>query len=189
MSFSSVGIIGGGAWGTALAQTMRMAGRDALLWAREPEVVDGINSSHVNALFLPGVSLDPALKATTDLASLAALDALLMVAPAQHVRAVSALLAPHVAPAKPLVLCAKGLEQASGKLLGEVVAEVLPQAALAVLSGPSFAADVVRGLPAALTLACADDRPRQPVWSTRWPTGNSASTAPATSSACSSAAR
>ena len=157
VSFNSVGIIGGGAWGTALAQTMRMAGRDALLWAREPEVVDGINAGHANALFLPGVSLDPGLKATADLTALAALDVLLMVAPAQHVRAVSALLAPHVAPAKPLVLCAKGLEQASGKLLGEVVAEALPQATLAVLSGPSFAADVVRGLPAALTLACADD--------------------------------
>jgi glycerol-3-phosphate dehydrogenase (NAD(P)+) len=155
--FSSVGIIGGGAWGTALAQTMRMAGRDALLWAREPEVVHAINASHTNDPFLPGVPLDPGLQATANLAGLAALDILLMVAPAQHVRSVAATLEPLIAAGKPLVLCAKGLEQATGKLLGEVIAEVLPQATLAVLSGPSFAADVVRGLPAALTLACADD--------------------------------
>ncbi len=158
MRFSSVGIIGGGAWGTALAQTMRTAGRDAVLWAREAEVVAGINSAHTNALFLPGVALDPGLKATADLGEVARADVLLMVAPAQHVRATCAHLAPHLARGKPLVLCAKGLEQATGKLLGEVVAEALPQARLAVLSGPSFAADVVRGLPAALTLACADDQ-------------------------------
>jgi len=157
VSFSSVGIIGGGAWGTALAQTMRMAGRDALLWAREAEVVNGIAARHANDLFLPGVSLDPGLRATADLTDLAALDVLLMVAPAQYVRAVGAELAPHLAAGKPLVLCAKGLEQATGKLLGEVIAEVLPQVTLAVLSGPSFAADVVRGLPAALTLACPDE--------------------------------
>jgi glycerol-3-phosphate dehydrogenase (NAD(P)+) len=158
VTFSSVGIIGGGAWGTALAQTMRTAGREALLWAREAEVVNGINAAHTNELFLPGVALDPGLVATGDLAELARADALLMVAPAQHVRAVSREIAPHLARGKPLVLCAKGLEQATGKLLGEVVAEALPQATLAVLSGPSFAADVVRGLPAALTLACANER-------------------------------
>jgi glycerol-3-phosphate dehydrogenase (NAD(P)+) len=156
VTFSSVGIIGGGAWGTALAQTMRLAGRDALIWAREPEVVAGINASHANPVFLAAVALDPGLKATADLAEVAGQDIVLMVAPAQHVRAVAAELAPRLAAAKPLVLCAKGLEQASGKLLGEVVAEVLPQATLAVLSGPSFAADVARGLPAALTLACAE---------------------------------
>ena len=157
MSFNSVGIIGGGAWGTALAQTMRLAGRETLLWARELEVVAGINASHENSVFLPGVRLDPGLKATADLADIAALDVVLMVAPAQHVRAVGAVLAPSLAADKPLVVCAKGLEQASGRLLGDVVAEVLPTSALAILSGPSFAADVVRGLPAALTLACADE--------------------------------
>jgi glycerol-3-phosphate dehydrogenase (NAD(P)+) len=156
--FSSVGIIGGGAWGTALAQTMRTAGRGVLLWAREAEVVNGINAGHRNELFLPGVALDPGLVATQDLAEVARADVLAMVAPAQHVRAVSREIAPHLARGKPLVLCAKGLEQATGKLLGEVVAEALPQASLAILSGPSFAADVVRGLPAALTLACADER-------------------------------
>ncbi len=157
MTLTSVGIIGGGAWGTALAQTMRLAGRNTLLWAREPEVVQAINTRHENALFLPGIALDHGLTATGDIADIAKLDIVLMVAPAQHVRAVATMLAPLIAPGKPLVLCAKGLEQATGTLLGEVVAATLPQASLAVLSGPSFAADVVRGLPAALTLACADD--------------------------------
>ncbi len=136
---------------------MRLAGREVLLWAREPEVVAEIEASHANTAFLPGVALDPALRATGTLADVAACDVVLMVAPAQHVRAVAAELAPHLAAGKPLVICAKGLEQATGKLLGEVVAEALPQAALAVLSGPSFAADVARGLPTALTLACADE--------------------------------
>jgi glycerol-3-phosphate dehydrogenase (NAD(P)+) len=155
--FASIGIVGGGAWGTALAQTMRLAVRDALLWAREPDVVADINDRHVNAIFLPGVPLDAGLKATTDLAEVATRDVVLMVAPAQHVRAACAGLAPHFASCKPLVMCAKGIEQATGTLMGDVVAESLPQAALAILSGPSFAADVVRGLPAALTLAAADD--------------------------------
>jgi glycerol-3-phosphate dehydrogenase (NAD(P)+) len=158
VTFKSVGIIGGGAWGTALAQTMRLAGRDALVWAREPEVVREINDRHANTLFLPGIDLDPGLRATERLSDIAALDVVLMVAPAQHVRSVGAELGRQMAPGKPLILCAKGLEQASGKLLGEVVSEVLPGTRLAVLSGPSFAADVVRGLPAALTLACADQQ-------------------------------
>ncbi len=157
MTFDSIGIIGAGAWGTALGQTMRLAGRAVLIWAREPEVVAEIEASHSNAAFLPGVALDPALRATGTLADVAACDVVLMVAPAQHVRAVGTELAPHLAAGKPLVICAKGLEQATGKLLGEVAAEALPQAALAVLSGPSFAADVARGLPTALTLACADE--------------------------------
>jgi glycerol-3-phosphate dehydrogenase (NAD(P)+) len=132
------------------------AGRHTLLWAREPEVVAEIAGSRTNTPFLPGVTLDPALQATSNLAQVAARDVILMVAPAQHVRAAGAALAPHVAPGKPVVICAKGLEQATGKLLAKVLGEALPQATLAVLSGPSFAADVVRGLPTALTLASAD---------------------------------
>jgi glycerol-3-phosphate dehydrogenase (NAD(P)+) len=157
VSNSSIGIVGGGAWGTALGQTMRLAGRAVVLWAREREVVAEINAAHTNSPFLPGVALDPGLEATADLAAIAARDIVLMVAPAQHVRAACAALGPHLAAGKPLVMCAKGLEQATGKLLGEVAAETVPQAALAILSGPSFAADVVRGLPAALTLACAGE--------------------------------
>ena len=152
----SIGVIGAGAWGTALAQTSRLAGRDAIIWAREPDVCDDINNQHRNSVFLPGVPLDSGLKATPDLAEIAARDAILMVAPAQHVRSVGAALAKHLKPGTPVVICAKGLEQATGKLMGTVLREALPGATAAVLSGPSFAIDVARGLPAALTLACAD---------------------------------
>ena len=129
-----------------------------MLWAREAEVVAEINAGHANTAFLPGVALDPGLRATTELADIAAQDVVLMVAPAQHVRARRRASSPGTcARGKPVVICAKGLEQATGKLLGEVLAETLPQATQAVLSGPSFAADVARGLPAALTLATADE--------------------------------
>jgi glycerol-3-phosphate dehydrogenase (NAD(P)+) len=157
MRIESVGVIGGGAWGTALAQTLRLAGRDVLLWAHEPETVEDINLRHVNRTFLPGISLDPALRATPDLARVGAADAVLMVAPAQHVRAIARAVAPSLREGQPLVLCAKGIEQATGKLMGEVAAEAVPNATRAVLSGPSFAADVARGLPAALTIACRDE--------------------------------
>jgi glycerol-3-phosphate dehydrogenase (NAD(P)+) len=153
----SIGVVGGGAWGTALAQTARLAGRDVVLWAREPEVVADINERHANSVFLPGVALDPSLVASGMLSRIAEADAVLMVAPAQHLRSVGAELAQHLAPGKPVVICAKGLEQATGTLMADVLVQALPQATLAALSGPSFAADVARGLPAALTLACANE--------------------------------
>jgi len=151
-----IGIVGGGAWGTALATVADRAGREALIWAREPEVVDDINARHVNSLFLPDIALEPAIRATGALADLAGHDALLLVTPAQALRAVAGELRPHLANGKPLVICSKGLEQATGRFLSDVLAEVCPAAVLAVLSGPSFAADVARGLPTAVTLACAD---------------------------------
>lgn len=157
MALDSIGVIGGGAWGTALAQTLRLAGRDVTLWAREPEIVEEIATRHVNTLFLPGVGLDHGLKATGNLADVARADIVLMVAPAQHVRSVTAELGRLMRPGQPLVVCAKGIEQATGKLMGEVVAESAPHLARAVLSGPSFAADVARGAPAAVTLACGDE--------------------------------
>jgi glycerol-3-phosphate dehydrogenase (NAD(P)+) len=156
-TFSSLGVVGGGAWGTALAQTLCLSGRKVCLWAREPEVVAEINANHTNSAFLPGVTLNAGLQATTELALIARQDAVLMVAPAQHVRAVAAALAQHLPAGKAVLLCAKGLEQATGKLLGEVLGEAIPRASQAVLSGPSFAFDVARGLPAALTLATADE--------------------------------
>ncbi|MFN3512594.1 MAG: NAD(P)H-dependent glycerol-3-phosphate dehydrogenase [Phenylobacterium sp.] len=152
----TAGVIGGGAWGTALAQTCARAGLSARLWAREAEVVEAVNSRHENALFLPGVALDPAVQATGELAELAGCDFVLAVAPAQHLRSTLAAFAPHVRPGLPVVLCAKGIEQGSLKLMTEVLVETLPQAAPSVLSGPSFAADVVRGLPTAVTLAAPD---------------------------------
>ena len=157
MNIDRVGIIGGGAWGTALAQAMRRAGRDVVLWAREPEVVAAINARHVNEAFLPGVPLDKGIRATAKLSDVAACDALLLVAPAQHVRAVAPELKPSLRTGQPVVMCAKGIEQATGQMMGDVLAAELPQIIPAVLSGPSFAADVGRGLPAALTIACADE--------------------------------
>jgi len=158
MSMDRIGVIGGGAWGTALAQTLAAAGRSVVLWAREAETVADINTRHVNRTFLPGIALDPRLVATDKLEDCAAADAVLLVCPAQHVRATTAALARHTRPDQPLIVCAKGVEQATGKLMGDVLAETLPDATLAVLSGPSFAADVARGLPAALTIACRDER-------------------------------
>jgi len=152
----TIGVIGAGAWGTALAQTSCLAGCDVALWARRAEVADEINSAHRNSIFLPEVALDPAVAATNDLAEIAERDAILLVSPAQHVRETARALAPLLVPGTPVVICAKGLEQASGKLMGEVLAETLPQATPAFLSGPSFAADVAQGLPAALTLASPD---------------------------------
>lgn len=151
-----VGIVGGGAWGTALAAVAVRAGRDTVLWAREAEVVEDVNIRHENRLFLPGIVLPEGLRATADMADLADREALLAVAPAQHMRAVAREAAPHLAPGCPLVVCAKGIERATGKPISEVLAETLPGHPVAILSGPTFAAEVARGLPAAVTLACAD---------------------------------
>src|SRR5690348_11954502 len=104
-----IGIIGGGAWGTALALTARRAGREVVLWAREAEVVDAINRDHVNPLFLPGIALDPAIRATGEVSEAAAgADALLLVTPAQHLRSLAQSLAPRLPRGLPAVICAKG---------------------------------------------------------------------------------
>lgn len=151
-----IGVIGGGAWGTALATAARRAGCTVTLWARESEVVEAINQRFENTSFLPGIALDPAISATVDLAEAAACDALLLVTPAQHTRQVTGDLNHCLAPGIPVVVCAKGVESGSSALMTEVLAETLPQAPLAVLSGPSFAAEVARDLPTAVTLAAAD---------------------------------
>ena len=151
------GVIGGGAWGTALAQVCARAGLEAMLWAREADVVASVNTSHENTSFLAGIDLDPAIRATGDLAELAASDLVLAVAPAQHMRATLTAFAPHVREGLQILLCAKGVEQGSLKLMTEVLAETIPRAAPAVLSGPSFAGEVARGLPTAVTLACPDE--------------------------------
>ncbi|MGB5092640.1 MAG: NAD(P)H-dependent glycerol-3-phosphate dehydrogenase [Parvibaculum sp.] len=152
-----IGVIGAGAWGTALAEVAARAGREVLLWARESDVVATVNGSRENKLFLPGIPLDKAIAATGDLKALAAMDALLMVTPAQHMRALCLELAPLIAPGTPVILCSKGVEQGSNKLLTQVLAETMPNALPAVLSGPSFAGEVARGYPTAVTLACADE--------------------------------
>jgi glycerol-3-phosphate dehydrogenase (NAD(P)+) len=151
-----VSVLGGGAWGTALAQTAVRAGLEVVLWAREPEAISAINEARENKPFLPGVPLDPAIRATNRLADLADCDLLLAVVPAQHLRSMLQQYAQHSRPGLPIVLCAKGIEQGSLKLMSEVLAETLPDAAPAVLSGPSFAEEVARGLPTAVTLASPD---------------------------------
>lgn len=156
MTYKRFGVVGGGAWGTALAQTLSASGQDTILWAHETDTVAAINTAHVNPVFLPDVVLDLNLVASSDFADLGECDVILMVAPAQHVRVVSTALAPHVKEGTPIVLCAKGIEQSTGKQMVEVLADVLPSAPVAVLSGPSFAIDVAQGLPAAVTLACRD---------------------------------
>ncbi len=152
----TAGVIGGGAWGTALAQICVRGGLDTRLWAREPEVVESIATRRENSLFLPGVELDPALAVTGDLADLAGCDLILAVAPAQHTRSALAAYAPHARAGVPIVLCSKGVERGSLKLMTTVLAETVPQAVPAVLSGPSFAGEAARGLPVAVTLACPD---------------------------------
>ena len=148
-----LGIIGGGAWGTALAQVAAAGGRETLLWALEPDVVQAINGRHENPVFLPSIALNREVRATSDLAELHGCDAWLVVTPAQHMRSV---LAQARDCAKPLLLCAKGIEERSGELLHRVAKEACPKADVAVLSGPTFADEVARGLPTAVTLAAED---------------------------------
>lgn len=157
LQIRSVSIVGGGAWGTALAQTLSYNGMSVALWAREPEIVDDINSRHVNRTFLPGIDLNPAIRATTDLSGVTHADAVLAVVPAQHLRDVMAKIGKQIATDTPVVICAKGIEQSTGRFMGDVLEEVAPHVLRAVLSGPSFAADVARGLPSALTLACRNE--------------------------------
>jgi glycerol-3-phosphate dehydrogenase (NAD(P)+) len=153
MSFDRVGILGGGAWGTALAQVASAGGRETLVWAMEDEVVDAINDRRENELFRPGVPLNPAIRATTQIKDLDECDAWLVVTPAQHTRTVLTQ-ATHCD--VPLVLCAKGIEEKTGELLHSVATEVCPGAQIAVLSGPTFANEVAEGLPTAVTLAAED---------------------------------
>ena len=155
--YRTVGVIGAGAWGTALAQTCVRGGLDVRLWAREPEVAEAVNAEHRNRLFLPEIELDPGIAATTDLAGMGSADLLLAVVPAQHLRSTLTGLAPHLRHGQPVVLCAKGIEQGSLKLMSQVLDEAAPQACPVVLSGPSFAGEVARGLPTAVTLACPNE--------------------------------
>ncbi len=148
-----LGVIGGGAWGTALAQVAAESGEHVWLWAREPEVVESINATHENQLFLAGIPLFPAIRATDDFDALSGCEALLIVTPAQHMRAV--LDGANVG-SRPIILCAKGIEAGTQRLMSEVAQDVCSNAPIAVLSGPTFAGEVARRLPTAITLACAD---------------------------------
>ena len=153
-----IGVVGGGAWGTALATVAARAGRSVTLWAREPDVVAAINERHENRRFLPGVPLDPAIRATADLGEAAHADLLLLASPAQHLATVVEQAVGATEGAPPGVICAKGIEQRTGALMSEAVARAAPGLPLAALSGPTFAREVARGLPAAVSLACEDPR-------------------------------
>lgn len=157
MSYQNIGVIGGGAWGTALAQTLAAAGRDVTLWAFETECVEAINTHHENTLFLPDVPLSKSIRATSDLAAMAKMDAVFAVSPAQFMRASLSSYAPLAPTSQPIVLCSKGIEISTRMFMSDVLKDVIPQSVIAVLSGPSFAIDVARGLPTAVTLACEDE--------------------------------
>ena len=156
--FQTIGVIGAGAWGTALAQTAAKAGRDVLIWSFEQDVADVINNKHENSIFLPGVALEPNIAAVTAMADLDVCDAVLAVAPAQHLRGTLETFAPFARRGLPIILCAKGIEQSSLSMMTQVLAETIPSAIPAVLSGPSFAIDTAQGLPTAVTLACKDEK-------------------------------
>ena len=156
-NFQTFGVIGAGAWGTALAQSLAVGGREVTLWAYEDNVVTSINTDNRNDLYLPGAALSPAIRATQDLQALTQCDALLSVVPAQHTRQTLACLSDSDAlSGKPVLLCSKGIEISTGEFMSDVLVETLPQVIPAVLSGPSFAIDVAKGLPTAVTLACED---------------------------------
>ncbi len=153
----TIGVIGAGAWGTALAEACAQNGREVRLWAFEPEVVSAINDTRENSVYLAGAPLHAGITATSEPGDLGDCDAYLAVTPVQHTRATLAQFKDVIAPGAPVLLCSKGFERQSLALMTEVLGDVLPDATPAVLSGPSFAADVVKGLPTAVTLACEDE--------------------------------
>ena len=151
----TIGIIGAGAWGTALAQAQASAGRSVTIWARESDVAADINNNHQNTAFLPDVELHESIRATESLTEAVQNDIILVVTPAQHVRATLQSLKADT-DGKIFVICAKGVEIDTGLLMSQVAMDILPGAAMAVMSGPTFAAEIARGLPGGLTIACAD---------------------------------
>lgn len=153
MSFEKLAVVGGGAWGTALAQVAATGGRETLLWALEDDVVTAVNRIHENPVYLKGLKLEPSIRATSNFSDLKEADAWLVVTPAQHMRPVLER-APRCD--VPRVLCSKGIEEHRRELLHQVAAEACPGAPVAVLSGPTFAHEVARGLPTAVTLAAED---------------------------------
>ena len=155
MTIQKIAVLGGGAWGTALAQTCARAGRSVTLWEHEAGNAAQLEGQR-ESKFLPGVRLEDSIEVTRDLAAAASADAILLVVPAQAMRSVISKLAESIATRTPLIACAKGIEHGTHKFMSEIVSEFAPNAVPAILSGPSFAADVARGLPTAVTIAAAD---------------------------------
>ena len=159
LSAPSISVLGAGAWGTALANAIARRGEPVLLWGRDAGQMEALSQTRENARHLPGVPLHPGLVPTADLAAAASADVLLAVVPTQALRALAESLLPHLPaqkPGRPIVICAKGIERGTGLFVTQVVDDVLPSARSAILSGPSFAADVASGLPTAVTLAATD---------------------------------
>ncbi len=152
----TIGVIGAGAWGTALAQTLSNEDRDVMLWAREESVAEDINKHHENTEYLPSVELNENLKATSDLQEVTQRDILLFVTPAQYLRATLNEIKDSYREDQVLVICSKGIELESGLLLSQVATDVIPNAKVAVMTGPTFASEVARGLPAAVTIGIED---------------------------------
>ncbi|MBV9348822.1 MAG: NAD(P)-dependent glycerol-3-phosphate dehydrogenase [Pseudolabrys sp.] len=155
MPLNRIAVLGGGAWGTALAQTCARAGREVSLWEYDKANADHLDKNR-ESKFLPGVKLDRAITVTADLTSAASAEAILLVVPAQAMRATCQAIVPHLKANVPLIACAKGIEKGTHKFMTEVIRECAPKATPAILSGPSFADDVARGLPTAVTLAAKD---------------------------------
>jgi len=155
-SYNSIVVIGAGAWGTALASVAARAGRDVTLYARNPARAAQIAATRENPK-LSGVRLQASVNVTGDIAVAGRSDIILIAVPAQNLREAVTALAPHLATATPVVACAKGIERSTHKFMTEVIAETAPEAVAGILSGPSFADDVARGLPTAVTLAAKDE--------------------------------
>ncbi|MFL5056032.1 MAG: NAD(P)H-dependent glycerol-3-phosphate dehydrogenase [Microvirga sp.] len=156
MSFQRIAVVGGGAWGTALANAAALAGREVCFWMRDADRARSLREARENARYLPGVRLHERVRPSADLADLADADAALLVVPAQTVRAATQAIAGALPAGAPLVVCAKGIERGTGLFPSDVAREIRPGSPVAALSGPSFADDVARGLPTAVTLACAE---------------------------------
>jgi len=157
MTIDSIAVIGAGAWGTALALTCGRAGRTVALWEHDAANAENLKNKR-ESLFLPGVRIDDSIRIVSDLAGAARAQALLLVVPAQAARSAATALSPLLAAGTPVIVCAKGIERGAKKFMTEVVAECAPGAEPAILSGPSFASDVARGLPTAVTLAARDSK-------------------------------
>jgi glycerol-3-phosphate dehydrogenase (NAD(P)+) len=154
--FKSVAVIGAGAWGTALAGVAARAGREVVLYARDAQRAAELAATRENPK-LPGTRLDARIEVTGDIGLAARADIMLVATPAQSLRDAVTALAPHLAAATPVIACAKGIERDTHKFMTEVIAEIIPEASAAILSGPGFAHDVARDLPTAVTLAASDE--------------------------------